>query len=326
MDTKSQTARPVSYFPVSPVMLFPEALGNFSVYLWQGGDFVLYTKSGQKFTPTHRQTLHKNDVKEVYIQASERPQYEQYIECNLGTILLNENLPVETRSTVFYEASSVVMQDIFDHKLPATLRAKHFERISKIVKNSIRFLAKDESLSAVAPFISHDYKTYTHCMHVFIYSVAVFQTYNMSDTEIFECGLGALLHDVGKAKIPHRILNKRGSLTQSEREIIKEHPIHGVSMCAHLPMTQNTINCILFHHEKLDGTGYPAGLKGENIPMPVRIISMSDIYDALITVRPYAKAMQPYEALTFIRHDMRDGVDMNVFKRFVSVLSGADII
>jgi putative nucleotidyltransferase with HDIG domain len=307
-------------------MLFPEVLGDFSVYLWQGGDFVLYTKSGQKFTARHRQVLHANGVKEVYVQSSEKAQYELYVERNLGTILLDETLPIDVRSQVFYEASNVVMQDIFDHKLPSAIRAKHFSRVAEIVKNSIRFLAAEKSLAAVAPFISHDYKTYTHCMHVFIYSVAVFQASGMNDTETFECGLGALLHDVGKAKIPKRILNKRGSLTQSEREVIKEHPVHGVSMCAHLPMTQNTINCILFHHEKLDGTGYPAGLKGDTIPLPVRIISMADIYDALTTARPYAEAMPPYEALTLIRHEMREEVDMNIFKRFVAVLSGADMI
>jgi putative nucleotidyltransferase with HDIG domain len=307
-------------------MLFPEVLGDFSVYLWQGGDFVLYTKSGQKFTARHRQVLHANGVKEVYVQSSEKALYELYVERNLGTILMDETLPIDVRSQVFYEASNVVMQDIFDHKLPSAIRAKHFTRVAEIVKNSIRFLAAEKSLAAVAPFISHDYKTYTHCMHVFIYSVAVFQASGMNDTETFECGLGALLHDVGKAKIPRRILNKRGSLTQSEREVIKEHPVHGVSMCAHLPMTQNTINCILFHHEKLDGTGYPAGLKGDTIPLPVRIISMADIYDALTTARPYAEAMPPYEALTLIRHEMREEVDMNIFKRFVAVLSGADMI
>ncbi len=326
MGISTHAARPVSYFPVSPVMLFPEVLGDFSVYLWQGGDFVLYTKSGQKFTARHRQVLHANGVKEVYVQSSEKALYELYVERNLGTILLDETLPIDVRSQVFYEASNVVMQDIFDHKLPSAIRAKHFSRVAEIVKNSIRFLAAEKSLAAVAPFISHDYKTYTHCMHVFIYSVAVFQASGMNDTETFECGLGALLHDVGKAKVPRRILNKRGSLTQSEREVIKEHPVHGVSMCAHLPMTQNTINCILFHHEKLDGTGYPAGLKGDTIPLPVRIISMADIYDALTTARPYAEAMPPYEALTLIRHEMREEVDMTIFKRFVAVLSGADMI
>lgn len=326
MDTNTSAARPVSYFPVSPVMLFPEALGDFSVYLWRGGDFILYTSSGQKFTPSHRRVLHKNDIGEVYIQSSEKVQYEQYIEKHLGRILQDENLPIKLRSKIFYEASTLVMQDVFDNKLPSTLRARHFARVSDIVKNSIKFLASDNSLSSVAPFISHDYKTYTHCMHVFICSVAMCHTYELGENELFECGLGALLHDVGKAKIPRRILNKRGSLTQAEREIIKEHPVHGVSMCSHLPMTQNTINCILFHHEKLDGTGYPAGLKSENIPLPVRIISLADVYDALTSERPYAEAMDPYAALSLMRNSMRDALDMSVFKRFVAVLSGADMI
>lgn len=326
MDAICRGTRPVSYFSVSPVMLFPEALGDFSVYLWQGGDFVLYTASGQKFTTRHRQALHKNGVNEVYVQGSEKPLYEKYIERNLGSILLDESMPIEVRTKVFYEASTLVVQDVFDRKLPSGLRARHFDRITNIVKNSIKFLADEKSLAAVAPFISHDYKTYTHCMHVFIYSVAVFHTYEMTESEVFEFGLGALLHDVGKAKIPKRILNKRGPLTQAEREIIKEHPVHGVSMCAHLPMTQNTINCILFHHETLDGSGYPAGLMGDNLPQAVRVITLADIYDALTTNRPYAEAMEPYEALSLIRNDMRENIDMAVFKRFVAVLSGADII
>ncbi|WP_319541458.1 HD domain-containing phosphohydrolase [uncultured Pseudodesulfovibrio sp.] len=326
MGTTSRAARPVSYFPVPPVMIFPEALGEFSVYLWQGGDFILYTASGQKFTARHRQILQIKGIKEIYIQGVEKPQYEKYIEHNLGKILQDEKLPIEARTKVFYEAANVVMQNVFDRKLPSALRARHFDRIADVVKNSITFLAADNSLSSVAPFISHDYKTYTHCMQVFIYSVALFQNYDMDDHEVFEYGLGALLHDVGKAKIPKRILNKRGPLTQAEREIIKEHPVHGVSMCAHLPMTQNTINCILFHHETMDGKGYPAGIKGDNIPMPVRIITLADIYDALTSNRPYAEAMQPYEALSLIRNEMRESVDMRVFKRFVAILSGADMI
>ena len=162
MDANSRGARPVSYFPVSPVMLFPEVLGDFSVYLWQGGDFVLYTASGQKFTTRHRQSLYKNDVKEVYIRGSEKSLYEKYIERNLGNILLDESMPIEIRSKVFYEASALVVQDVFDRKLPSGLRARHFDRITNVVKNSIKFLVDGNSLAAVAPFISHDYKTYTH--------------------------------------------------------------------------------------------------------------------------------------------------------------------
>lgn len=307
-------------------MLFPDALGDFSVFLWQAGDFVLYTSSGQRFTPRHREVLYNNGVREIYIQSDEKPKFEAYLEENLGHILVNGDLPLEDRSRVFYEASSNVVDEVFRNKLPSALADTYFKRISSIVENSIRFLSSDHSLSAIAPFISHDYKTYTHCIHVFIFTVAILNTYELPERELFECGLGAILHDLGKTNVPKSILNKRGALTQAERQIVKDHPLHGVSMCSMLPLSQNTINCILFHHEKLDGTGYPAGLSGTDVPLPVRAIAVADIYDALTTSRPYAKAMQPYEALTLMRHEMHGELDMPLFKRFVAVLGGADML
>lgn len=326
MGDCKETEKPVSFFPVSPSMIFPEALGTFSVYLWQGGDFVLYTKSGQTFSNRHRERLLMSGVKEVYVQSSEKPSYDKYVEENLGSILLNENLPPEEKSKVFYDASSSVINEIFSQKLPSSIRSTQFERISSIVKDSIQFLSEGKSLSAIAPFISHDYKTYTHCLHVFIFTVTMLHTYGMGEQDLFECGLGALLHDIGKTRIPPRILNKRGSLTTDERTVIMEHPLYGVSLCAHIPLTQNSINCILFHHEKMDGSGYPAGLQGTDIPVAVRVIAVADIYDALTTARPYADAMPPYEALTLMRHEMRSHLDMDVFKRLVAVLGGAQII
>lgn len=308
------------------MMLFPNAMGSFSVYLWQGNDFVLYTRSGQTFTEKHRQTLYNNGVKEIYVQSEDKPNYEKYIEENLGSILTNEALPLEDRSRVFYEASSNVVQSVFSNKLPVALSSSYFNRVSAVVENSMRFLSSANSLSALGPFISHDYKTYTHCIHVFIFLVSILNTYELDETEIFECGLGAILHDLGKTKIPKSILNKRGALTMEERRVIQSHPMHGVSICSLLPLSQNTINCILFHHEKMDGSGYPAGLGGDDIPLPVRAIAIADIYDALTSSRPYADAMSPYEALKLMRHKMHEELDMDVFKRLVAVLGGADMI
>ncbi len=326
MEPSTAMSRPVSYFPISPMMLFPNAMGNFSVYLWQGSDFVLYTRSGQIFTEIHRTKLYNNGVKEIYVQSDDRPNYEKYIEDNLGPILTNDALPMEDRSKVFYEASSNVVQTVFSSKLPGALSSSYFNRVSSIVESSIRFLASDNSLSALGPFISHDYKTYTHCIHVFIFLISILNTYELDEQEIFECGLGAILHDLGKTRIAKKILNKRGALTTKERRTIQSHPLHGVSLCSQLPLSQNTINCILFHHEKMDGSGYPAGLSGNDIPLPVRAIAIADIYDALTTARPYADAMPPYDALKLMRHNMREELDMDVFKRLVAVLGGANMI
>ena len=326
MDTSSGLTQQTSYFPVSPLMLFPDVMGDFSFYLWQEGDFVLYARGGELFTHKQRTKLIEAGVKELFVRSSRKTEFEQYVEQNLGRILEDDHAPLGERSRVLYEATSLVIQDVFNQKLPASLSEQHLERIQAIVRDSVRFLAKDKTLAAIAPFIAHDYRTYTHSIHVFIYSNAMLRTYIDDEDMLFECGLGAILHDVGKTRIDKTILNKRGSLTQDERVAIKDHPLYGVSACSHLPISQNTINCILFHHERLDGSGYPAGLASDHIPLPVRLVTLADIYDALTTNRPYAEGMPPYEALTLIRHEMRSQIDMNCFRRFVELLSGANLV
>lgn len=315
-----------SFFPVSPLMLFPGAMGDFSFYLWQGSDFVLYVRGGDRFTARHRDKLAESGVRELFVRSGRKAEFERYVEANLGRILEDESLPLEERSRVLYEASSLVVAEVFRENLPGSLRSGLLTRIQGVIRDSIRFLARDRSLATLAPFISHDYRTYTHSIHVFIYSNAMLRTYVNDEDLLFECGLGALLHDVGKTRIELDVLNKRGSLTTDERKAIREHPLYGVSLCSHLPLTQNSINCILFHHERLDGSGYPAGLADEDIPLPVRLVTLADIYDALTSARPYAEAMPPYEALTLMRHELRNQLDMNAFRRFVEILSGADIV
>ena len=314
-----------TFFPVSPLMIFPDVMGTFSVFLRQGSDFVLYTRSGERFTERHRQSLHASGVGEIYVQAEDKPNFDLYVEQNLGRILANEDLPPTERSRVLYKAAEGVLEEVFDTRLPASARGKQFERVSGIVRQSLAFLSDERTLKAMAPFISHDYKTYTHSMHVFLYTTSLLADEGYSEEELYEIGLGAMLHDLGKARIPLAVLNKKGSLNDQERDLIRTHPLQGVAMCANLGISQLTFNCILFHHERVDGGGYPSGIKEEDIPLPVRAITLCDVYDALTSKRPYADAQTPFEALTTMRYDMKGHFDMEVFKRFVGMLSGANI-
>ncbi len=152
------------------------------------------------------------------------------------------------------------------------------------------------------------------------------QTYEIKEEDVIQCGLGAILHDLGKLAIPKHVLNKRGPLSKDERALINTHPLRGVAMLAKVPLTQDAVHCVLFHHERHDGAGYPSGLAGADTPLPVKAIKVCDVYAALTAERPYAPARKPFEALSIMRDEMNGHFDQRVLKRLVVILSGAAMV
>ncbi|MFW5734209.1 MAG: HD-GYP domain-containing protein [Oceanidesulfovibrio sp.] len=326
MSQSKSADEPQELIPISPMMIFPKAMGQFSVYLRQGGKYVLYSGKNERFTERHREALQDIGVSQVYILPQHKEQYDRYVEQNLGRILNDEEVPIRERAGVLYNASVELMRETFETNLPMPLGRKQFERLTELVRYSASFLTLERALKAMAGFISHDYKTYTHSVQVFVYVLSVLSTYEMGKEELVQSGLGAILHDLGKARIPKYILYKPGELTGEERELVNTHPLQGVSMCAQLPLSSNATNTILFHHERMDGKGYPTKLKGQDLPLCVRVAAVCDVYDMLITNKPYAKALKPYEALKLMRDGMKGAFDLEAYKRLINVLSGAEII
>ena len=148
---------------------------------------------------------------------------------------------------------------------------------------------------------SADSYTHGHCERVASYAVAVGQALELPDAEITTVRLGAYLHDVGKVKVPHEVLNKPGRLTPEEFDIIKQHPTWGVELLAAIEFPWDIKPIIRWHHEKLDGSGYPDRLAGDAIPLNAQIICIVDVYDALTTTRSYRPAMTHEAALACMR-------------------------
>lgn len=317
---------PHNYFSVSPLMLFPNTLGEFKVFLRQQNGYVLYTTDNESFNDKHKRVLHDSGIKEIYIQSEQREQYDRYIERNLGGILDDDALPMEERAQVLLSASCSLIQESFDSRLPQTVSKRHYRRIISLVKNTLPFLSQENALKALSQFISHDYQTFSHCVQVFVLSASILNTYDVEPDIIEQCGVGALMHDLGKTRIPLKILNKPGKLTPEEREVVNQHPLHGISMCTGAALQHMTLNCILFHHERVDGAGYPSGMEGDEIPLPVRVLTVCDIYDAITSDRPYAKGVLPFNALKIMSEEMRSAIDLDVLKRLITILSGAEII
>jgi putative nucleotidyltransferase with HDIG domain len=144
---------------------------------------------------------------------------------------------------------------------------------------------------------SADSYTHGHCERVAGFAVAVAEAVGLSDTELTTIRLGAYLHDVGKVKIPHEILNKPGRLSTEEFDVIKQHPAWGIELLASIEFPWDIKPIIRSHHEKYDGSGYPDQLAGEAIPLAAQIICIVDVYDAMTTTRSYRPAMTHEAAL-----------------------------
>lgn len=134
--------------------------------------------------------------------------------------------------------------------------------------------------------------------------------------------IGALIHDLGKIGIDLNILNKPGRLTEEEFEQIKLHPLLGQQICSPLKALQEVGDIIRHHHEKLDGSGYPDGLQGEQISQNARIVAIVDIFDALTTERSYRAALTVEEALSIMKQEADQGkLDSLLLEEFEALLS-----
>ena len=144
---------------------------------------------------------------------------------------------------------------------------------------------------------SSDSYTFGHCERVAGYAVGVARALGLDDGQQTTIRIGAYLHDLGKVKVPHEILNKPGKLTDEEFGIIQMHPVWGVEMLATVEFPWDIKPIIRWHHERDDGTGYPDRLRGAEIPLNAQVICIVDVYDALTTTRSYRPAMSQAEAL-----------------------------
>ncbi|MDY6971151.1 MAG: diguanylate cyclase [Thermodesulfobacteriota bacterium] len=153
-----------------------------------------------------------------------------------------------------------------------------------------------------------DAYTQGHIQRVANMAVALGRKIGISGRGIEAIRLGGILHDVGKIGVSEDILNKPGPLDPEEWDVMKEHPDAGYRIC--LPLAKNigeALEVIRHHHEKLDGSGYPDGLKGDEISVPARVMAVVDIYDALVTDRPYRKGMPKGKALGILRQEAKEG-------------------
>lgn len=166
-----------------------------------------------------------------------------------------------------------------------------------------------------------DFYTRGHSDRVAQIVVTIAKSMNIKERELDFMRKGSLLHDIGKIGIKESILLKPGKLTEEEMAHIRSHPARGYDICEPLKSLEPCLTIIRSHHERIDGQGYPDGLKGEEIPLPAKITAVADAFDAMTTDRPYRKGMSKETALKIFENEMESGQwDPDVVKVLLDVM------
>jgi HD-GYP domain-containing protein (c-di-GMP phosphodiesterase class II) len=211
--------------------------------------------------------------------------------------------------------------DLFDQEMLMTMAEQAvigiknmqlYEEQQRIVIGSIK--------SLVTFLNTHVSRDYTHSPHFSRLVCALGAEVHLNEKQLQSLKYASLLHDAGKADIPEEILTKTTKLTDKEYDIIKKHPVKGAQILRPLQILRPAIPIIMYHHEKYNGTGYPSQLKGGQIPLGARIMSVADAFEAMVYGRPYRRRMDIPSALKEIKRKSGTQFDPKIVEAFLKVI------
>ena len=315
-----------------PICLSRAPLGAFEgipVYLRNtaGGGaeaFMLYCAEHVRLTTTHRDRLEQADIRFVYIPIARQAQFRRQTEDQLQQIVTDPGTATSVASEIVYETSVELVNELLrDPDLMAC--SPRLETVSRAVTTLV--LKDPSAFSHLFAASHHDFYTATHMVNVATWMVPLAYAVGIEDaTELNQICQAGMLHDIGKIYIPAEILNKKGRLEDAEWEVIRSHPDLG---CKHMMRFPNVPEVVLTvmrqHHERIDGTGYPDRLTGEQIALTSRICAVADSFDAMTAFRPYKeRTMTVSKALNVIVEETPSKYDPKVVAAWVKMLQSAE--
>jgi len=226
------------------------------------------------------------------------------------SILLNE-----TREDAAELVGDMLDKVLDDHSMKA-------EKIKKIVERMISVILSDEkvvlnlsNLSAIDDYLM------SHCVNVCVLSLVTGVCLGLTQVKLMQLGSGALIHDIGKMLVPQDIYNKPDRLTDDEYSEIKHHTLYGFKILKDtLAFENDAANIALYHHERMDGKGYPNGLTKNEIPLFAKIVGVTDVFDALTTDRVYCEKIDYYKGVLYLIENSGSQFDVEIVKKFITMI------
>lgn len=236
---------------------------------------------------------------------------------NLERASLDEE--IKTAARLCNRAKEAVIEMFSDVRMGKAIQVeKAHELVDEISKSVLR---QPHALISLARLKSADEYTYLHSVAVCALMIALARQLNLDEETVRNAGMAGLLHDIGKVGIPLKVLNKPGKLTDEEFAIVKSHPELGAKiLIENYQVPAMALDVCLHHHEKVDGTGYPFGLKGDTISLFAKMGAVCDVYDAITSNRPYKKGWSPADSIRKMAEWSKGHFDEAVFQAFVKTV------
>lgn len=275
--------------------LEPECIIGKSVYSNEG---KLLIKSGTKTTRDNINFLRKNMIFFVYIE-----------EDALDDVKIDEEFD-KIRGDTLGQLPGAFQNLLVGDK-------ENFEKTMNVMNNLVDYIVADGSTNInLYELKNYDQYTYIHCIDTGIMTCFLGKSLGYSGEKLKELSISGLLHDIGKVKIPNEIINKKEKLTEEEFNTLKLHAKYGTEIIGRYNIfSKEILRGIYEHHEKYDGTGYPRGLKGDQISEYARIISICDVFTAVSANRSYRKRFNPSEAYELILSGSGTSFDPNIVQK-----------
>jgi HD-GYP domain-containing protein (c-di-GMP phosphodiesterase class II) len=310
---------PPDLVPVSVEALRTASKLDFDLYWQRRPDAAptLYRAGHVPILPADLQSLRERGIRTLYTPVATANRYRDHLR---ERVLGNEALPASDRFAILQEAA----RSAFDQALGTRNLDALAETSAELGGGLVDLVSGTRVLlSDLMGVLLHDYSTFTHSANTATYALMVAKGMGISDPQdLRDIATGALLHDVGKEMVPDDILSTPHRLCEDEQNLVRMHPQFGFEMlCQRTDLGWNTLMMIYQHHERWDGGGYPMGLVGREIHEWGRLCAVVDVFDDLLSDRPYRARSSVAEALKYLDHQGGRGFDEEIVRCLISLVN-----
>ncbi len=317
-DSETKRSALDQYIPIYILSLTVDTVLDFDLYVYSGHGMVLFRSSELPLTVESRNEMMQANLKRLYISKNDRRRYQKHVQNHISQILADQSVDEFTRASIVYDSAKELVRDVFADPT----KGENIKESQAFVESTVQYVLEGRNaFHNMLRVMSFDYTVYTHSVNVCTFALALANAAGIDKTnELIELGTGALLHDIGKARIPETVLHKPGPLDQAEWETIRMHPQWGVEIISETDLIpEASYYPIWQHHERRSGTGYPNKLSDNDMHVYGKIVAIADAFDAMTTNRVYRKANDSFSTLKTMSLQ-QDGFNEPLLQKFINLM------